>query len=134
MAASRKAIPTGSGLDLKDPDLFVAEDYHSVFARLRAAEPVYWNPEADSTGFWAVTRYQDIRHGSSFVAAVQFTGGKCPVKADTFVTYSQSQDETSRHVNDFTKAYSRKDWSRAAVCPAQVRRSAVKTVRVRSSK
>jgi acyl-homoserine-lactone acylase len=87
------------------------------------------------TGVWDPAEgYSDIRHGSSFVAAVQFTGGKCPVKADTFVTYSQSQDETSRHVNDFTKAYSRKDWARAAVCPAQVRRSAVKTVRVRSGK
>jgi linalool 8-monooxygenase len=59
MVASRKALPIGGGLDLKDPSLYESGDYHAVFARLRAEEPVYWNPEADSTGFWAITRYDD---------------------------------------------------------------------------
>ena len=31
-----------------------------MFRKLRAEEPIYWNPEADSSGFWAITRYDDI--------------------------------------------------------------------------
>ena len=46
--------------DLKDPDLYLAGAPHDVFARLRKAAPVYWNPEADGAGFWALTRYADI--------------------------------------------------------------------------
>ena len=46
--------------DLKDPDLYLRGDHHDIFRALREQEPVYWNPEADSTGFWAVTRYDDI--------------------------------------------------------------------------
>ncbi|MFN3626824.1 MAG: cytochrome P450, partial [Parvibaculum sp.] len=55
-----KAIDLGGKPDLKDPDLYLREEHHEVFRRLRAEEPVYWNPEADSTGFWAITRYDDI--------------------------------------------------------------------------
>lgn len=46
--------------DLKDPDLHMRGEHHDIFRRLRAEEPVYWNPETDSTGFWAITRYNDI--------------------------------------------------------------------------
>lgn len=46
--------------DLKDPDLYMRGGHHEIFRALRAQEPVYWNPEADSTGFWAITRYDDI--------------------------------------------------------------------------
>ena len=46
--------------DLKDPDLYVEEVPHAVFARLRRDAPVHWNPEADGAGFWAVTRYNDV--------------------------------------------------------------------------
>lgn len=55
-----QAIDLGGKPDLKDPDLYLREEHHEVFRRLRAEEPVYWNPEADSTGFWAITRYDDI--------------------------------------------------------------------------
>jgi cytochrome P450 len=49
-------------IDLSDHDAFVAEVPHAAFARLRAADPVHWNPEPDDgPGFWAVTRYEDIR-------------------------------------------------------------------------
>jgi linalool 8-monooxygenase len=78
MVASRKAIPIRSGLDLKDPELYTSDDCHGVFARLRAGEPVYWNPEADSTGFWAVTRYEDVvrvvQDPETFSAAVENGG------------------------------------------------------------
>lgn len=48
------------GPDLKDPDLYMRNEHQEVFKQLRAHEPVYWNPEADAAGFWAITRYDDI--------------------------------------------------------------------------
>ncbi len=49
-------------IDLSDHDAFVAAVPHDAFAQLRREDPVHWNPEADGSGFWAVTRYEDIRH------------------------------------------------------------------------
>lgn len=46
--------------DLKDPDLYQDRAPYDVFARLRREEPVYWNPETDGPGFWALTRHADI--------------------------------------------------------------------------
>jgi cytochrome P450 len=34
---------------------------YEAFAQLRHEDPVHWNPEPDGPGFWAVTRYEDIR-------------------------------------------------------------------------
>ncbi len=49
-------------IDLSDHDTFVAAVPHAAFARLRAEDPVHWNPEpGGGPGFWAVTRYEDIR-------------------------------------------------------------------------
>ncbi len=46
---------------LADPDTFVAGPPWSLFARLRAQEPVAWTPEdAPHSGFWSVTRHRDI--------------------------------------------------------------------------
>jgi linalool 8-monooxygenase len=47
-------------IDLKDPDLYQDRVPYDLFAELRRTSPVYWNPEADSAGFWAVTRHADI--------------------------------------------------------------------------
>ncbi|MBB3957206.1 linalool 8-monooxygenase [Novosphingobium sediminicola] len=46
--------------DLKNPDLYVEEVPHDLFAQLRRTDPVYWNEESDGPGFWAVLRYADI--------------------------------------------------------------------------
>lgn len=46
--------------DLKDPDLYFDRAPHDLFSRLRVERPVYWNPESDGAGFWALTRYADI--------------------------------------------------------------------------
>lgn len=51
---------TPAAPDLKDPDLYCDRAPHDLFARLRAEQPVYWNPESDGAGFWALTRYADI--------------------------------------------------------------------------
>jgi cytochrome P450 len=48
-------------IDLSDHDAFVDAVPHEAFAELRREDPVHWNPEVDGTGFWAVTRYHDIR-------------------------------------------------------------------------
>src|SRR5579875_1686401 len=48
-------------IDLSDHDAFVEAVPHEAFALLRREDPVHWNPERDGRGFWAVTRYEDIR-------------------------------------------------------------------------
>lgn len=49
-----------SPIDLKDARLFEQGVPWEAFARLRHEEPVYWNPESDGAGFWAVLRHADI--------------------------------------------------------------------------
>jgi linalool 8-monooxygenase len=47
-------------IGLKNPDLYLDGPPHELFARLRAEDPVHWNPETDERGFWAITKYDDI--------------------------------------------------------------------------
>ncbi|HYJ61346.1 MAG TPA: cytochrome P450 [Actinomycetota bacterium] len=49
------------GIDLQDPDNYVADVPWAWFDRLREEEPVVWHPEPPpNQGFWAVTRYDDL--------------------------------------------------------------------------
>jgi cytochrome P450 len=48
-------------IDLSDHDAFVDAVPYEAFALLRRVDPVHWNDEPDGRGFWAVTRYEDIR-------------------------------------------------------------------------
>lgn len=57
---SPPSAPTLAATDLKDPDLYLDHAPHEVFEMLRREQPVYWNPESDGAGFWALTRYADI--------------------------------------------------------------------------
>jgi putative cell wall-binding protein len=66
----------------------------------------------------AATRWNGIRHGSSFVQAVGFTDD-CP-DVRTIMTYSQSTDPTSRWSADQTERYSAKQWVRPPFCRADV--------------
>lgn len=53
---------TSDLIDLSDHDNFLAAVPYEAFARLRREDPVHWNPEpGGGRGFWAVTRYEDIR-------------------------------------------------------------------------
>lgn len=53
---------TSDFIDLSDHDNFLDAVPHAAFALLRNEDPVHWNPEPDGgRGFWAVTRYEDIR-------------------------------------------------------------------------
>lgn len=54
-------MPTTHFIDLSDHDAFVDAVPYDAFAALRREDPVHWNPEPGGTGFWAVTRYHDIR-------------------------------------------------------------------------
>jgi len=54
-------------VDFYDPDTFENGPPFDVFAELRDHEPVYWNPQKpeEGTGFWVVTRYDDVVEVSS---------------------------------------------------------------------
>lgn len=47
-------------IDLVSPSRFAAGQPHDQFEWLRENAPVYWHPEADGAGFWAVTRYAEV--------------------------------------------------------------------------
>ena len=53
---------TLDAIDLSDHDAFVDRVPHEWFRYLRQNDPVHWNDETDGGGFWAITRYEDIRH------------------------------------------------------------------------
>jgi cytochrome P450 len=46
--------------NIVDPDAYLNGVPHATFTRLRAEDPVSWWEEEHGSGFWAVTRYQDI--------------------------------------------------------------------------
>jgi cytochrome P450 len=52
---------TSSHIDLSDHDAFLERVPHEWFAWLRREDPVHFNAEPDGPGFYAVTRYHDIR-------------------------------------------------------------------------
>src|SRR5437016_1935214 len=48
-------------IDLLAPGAFAHGQPHDQFQWLRARDPVHWHPEPEGPGFWAVTRYEDVR-------------------------------------------------------------------------
>ena len=67
-----------------------------------------------------------IRHGSSWIMAVEFTG-KGPVSQGV-LSYSQSTNPASPHAADQTRLYSQKGWDDLHFTPAAIRKGAVSTV------
>ena len=51
----------------------------------------------------------NVPHGSSFVQAVQFVDGACPVEPRTILTYSQSTNEDSPFFSDQSRVI-RENW------------------------
>ncbi|HEY3701514.1 MAG TPA: hypothetical protein VGL32_04580, partial [Acidimicrobiales bacterium] len=47
-------------VDLADKDVFVRGVPHDMLATLRSEAPICWQDEPDGSGFWAVTRYDDV--------------------------------------------------------------------------
>ena len=46
--------------DLPSHDTWISGVPYSTFKRMRDEEPVCWTPEKDDSGFWSITRYQDV--------------------------------------------------------------------------
>ena len=51
---------TLEGVDLLDYDLFADHEPWEVFDRLQREAPVYFHPEPEGRGFWALTKYDDV--------------------------------------------------------------------------
>src|SRR5215467_954793 len=49
------------GVNLTDPDIFQKGTPHEMFKVLRREAPVYWHDEPDGPGFWAITKYHDLK-------------------------------------------------------------------------
>ncbi|WP_397399380.1 penicillin acylase family protein [Phenylobacterium sp.] len=67
-----------------------------------------------------------IRHGSSWIMAVEFTP-KGPISQGV-LSYSQSTNPTSPNAADQTRLYSQKGWDDLNFTPAAIRRAAVSTM------
>jgi hypothetical protein len=78
------------------------------------------------------TGYGTVPHGSSFVQAVQFVDGACPVDPRTILTYSQSANAASPWHSDQTRMFSRKEWVSPPFCEADVARQALSTTSLRA--
>ena len=75
------------GVNLTDPDIFEQGVPHEMFRVLRREAPVYWHDEPDGgKGFWAVTKYHDLKYVSKnpglFSSARQGTLRQDPSEAD----------------------------------------------------
>ncbi len=71
----------------------------------------------------ATGKYDDVRHGSSFIQAASVTGAKCP-KVKTILTYSQAAtNEKSKHYADQTKLFSQGKWVNDRFCLSQQKKS-----------
>jgi acyl-homoserine-lactone acylase len=80
-----------------------------------------WDPSAG---------YDDIVHGSSFVMVTAFDGDKCPDDR-SILTYSESDDPTSKHYADQTRMFSQKQWVDPPFCDEEVQKTATSTQVVR---
>ena len=58
-------------IDLASNAAFAHGHPWDQYAWLRANDPVHWHPEPDGPGFWAITRYEDIRNDQPAAEAVQ---------------------------------------------------------------
>jgi acyl-homoserine-lactone acylase len=81
-----------------------------------------WDPAAG---------YSDIVHGSSFVMVTEFKGKKCP-RDRSILTYSESDDPTSKHYADQTQMFSQKQWVDPPFCEGEVKKTAKSTKVVRA--
>ena len=66
----------------------------------------------------AGTGYGPMLYGNSYLQVVAFTPNG--LDASTLVTYGQSTDLASPHYDDYTRAYSQKQWLKAAFAEADI--------------
>ncbi|MCD7444648.1 penicillin acylase family protein [Streptomyces lincolnensis] len=85
-------------------------------------EPV-WDPAGGG--------YTEVTTGSSYLQAVGWDGGRCPV-ARTLLAYSQSSNPNSPHFSDQTRLFSGERWVTSRFCEKDILSSpALRIVRVR---
>jgi len=51
-------------IDITDPALYERGEQHAVFAHLREHAPVFFQRQRSGPGFWAITKYDDVRRVS----------------------------------------------------------------------
>jgi cholest-4-en-3-one 26-monooxygenase len=51
-----------SEVNLNDLDIFQSGCPHEMFETLRREAPVFWQDESDGPGYWAITKYDDLKH------------------------------------------------------------------------
>ncbi|MGW0422359.1 penicillin acylase family protein [Streptomyces sp. NPDC003015] len=74
----------------------------------------------------------EVTTGSSYIQAVGWDGGRCPV-ARTLLTYSQSANPNSPHFSDQTRLFSAEPWVTSRFCEKDIMSSpALRVARVRS--
>ncbi|MCX4967667.1 penicillin acylase family protein [Streptomyces sp. NBC_00654] len=102
---------------------------HQFVARNGQRLPISGGTE--SLGIWNKTEprwngaaggYTEVSDGSSYIQAVGWDGGKCPV-ARTLLTYSQSSNPASAHFSDQTRLYSQERWVTSRFCEKDIARS-----------
>jgi cholest-4-en-3-one 26-monooxygenase len=64
-----------SGIDVYDLDTYTRAVPHEAFRTLRAEAPVYFHPEPNGRGFWALTRYADVLAASKDPATFSSRSG-----------------------------------------------------------
>ena len=65
-----------SGIDLMDLSMFVGGREMEAYDELRASDPVHWNPPSErGPGFWALTRYADVKAAASDHARLSSADG-----------------------------------------------------------
>jgi cytochrome P450 len=63
-------------IDLTDPELYSNGDPYAAWRWLREHDPVHWHPPAgEYPGFWALTKYEDVRAAYRDPAAFSSAGG-----------------------------------------------------------
>ncbi|MFE9775157.1 penicillin acylase family protein [Streptomyces sp. NPDC005931] len=106
---------------------------------VRGGAPVPVPGGTESLGVWnkiepvwdPARGYTEVSTGSSYVQAVGWGGGRCPV-ARTLLTYSQSSNPYSPHHADQTRLFSDERWVTSRFCEEEIRSSPVlRVVRVR---
>lgn len=78
--------------DLQNPDHFRTGAPYDIYKYLRENEPVHWQEEPDGPGYWALTRYEDVKR----VELDHETFSNAPTV--TVSDKNQVGDETHKHL------------------------------------
>jgi cholest-4-en-3-one 26-monooxygenase len=62
-------------IDITDPGLYEPGEQHAVFRHLREHAPVFFQRQRSGPGFWAITKYEDVRRVSRDPQAFISSGG-----------------------------------------------------------